>query len=297
MAQHTEEFRRAAELIKQADALLITTGAGMGVSSGLGTFRGAAAGVWPPLKKLGIDFSDMSCPRRFKEDAAFAWSFWNFRYTSYTGNPPHEGYHIIKSWCDQKKFGGFSETSNIDGHWEACGFDPSRVCEIHGTIRYLQCQRHDSSCSHYDKIWPTPHELIFNMTIDPNTDKVTNELPTCPGCGGVARPAVLMFGDGRVQYNRISNQHQNLNKWLREVTSNNGKLVVLELGAGVAISSIRGSSFDTCSKYNAPLIRINPEHPELKTDKYSPEPTNTTFEFIGLPLGALEAITGINNFM
>ena len=28
-----------------------------------------------------IDFSQMSNPSRFAEDARFAWSFWNFRYT------------------------------------------------------------------------------------------------------------------------------------------------------------------------------------------------------------------------
>jgi NAD-dependent SIR2 family protein deacetylase len=77
------QLLQAAKIIKAADALLINTGAGMGVSSGLGTFRGKAAGVWPPLAKLGIDFSDMSCPDRFQEDPTFAWSFWNFRYTRF----------------------------------------------------------------------------------------------------------------------------------------------------------------------------------------------------------------------
>lgn len=39
-----EELRKAAEYIHHADALLINTGAGMGVGSGIGTFRGKAAG-------------------------------------------------------------------------------------------------------------------------------------------------------------------------------------------------------------------------------------------------------------
>ena len=39
------KIRRAAELIFRADALLITTGAGMGVDSGLATYRGRNAGV------------------------------------------------------------------------------------------------------------------------------------------------------------------------------------------------------------------------------------------------------------
>lgn len=45
-------FGRAAEAVASADALLITTGAGMGVDSGLGTFRGRNAGVWRAAASL-----------------------------------------------------------------------------------------------------------------------------------------------------------------------------------------------------------------------------------------------------
>ena len=38
--------KRVAKLYHQADCLLINTGAGMGVASGLGTFRGKNAGIW-----------------------------------------------------------------------------------------------------------------------------------------------------------------------------------------------------------------------------------------------------------
>jgi len=71
---------RASEMIKEADMIWIGTGAGMGVASGLGTFRGVNAGVWPPLKKLGLDFTDLSDPVWFEKDAALGWSFWFFRF-------------------------------------------------------------------------------------------------------------------------------------------------------------------------------------------------------------------------
>lgn len=56
----------AARLIADADALLICTGAGMGVASGYGTFRGASAGVWPPLLKYqpAIPFQQVSVATR-----------------------------------------------------------------------------------------------------------------------------------------------------------------------------------------------------------------------------------------
>merc|ERR1719310_2375533 len=63
----------AAQALRKADALLICTGAGMGVDSGLGTFRGRNAGVWAPLRALQMDFSEMSCPSWFEEDPRLAW--------------------------------------------------------------------------------------------------------------------------------------------------------------------------------------------------------------------------------
>ena len=54
-----ESARRAAQLIEQADALVIAAGAGMGVDSGLPDFRGNE-GMWkayPALGRAKIDFT------------------------------------------------------------------------------------------------------------------------------------------------------------------------------------------------------------------------------------------------
>jgi NAD-dependent SIR2 family protein deacetylase len=51
-------IERAVRAVRDADALLITAGAGMGVDSGLPDFRGNE-GFWrayPPMAKLGIQF-------------------------------------------------------------------------------------------------------------------------------------------------------------------------------------------------------------------------------------------------
>ena len=54
----TADYARCAELIAQADGLLITAGAGMGVDSGLPDFRGAQGfwGVYPALGRARIAF-------------------------------------------------------------------------------------------------------------------------------------------------------------------------------------------------------------------------------------------------
>lgn len=214
-------YEQAAAWIKEADALLFTTGAGMGVASGIGTFRGVNAGVWPPLEKRGIDFSEMSCPRQFEVNERFAWSFWNFRYACYTGNEPHKGYHILREWGEKKPAGYFCFTSNIDGHWEAAKVPSDRVYECHGSVRFMQCQRRDKACPLYKAIWPTDPSTVLSMEIDPETDAVSenSELPKCSGCGKTARPNVLMFGDYGVVHERIDGQSDNYKKWKGTLSS------------------------------------------------------------------------------
>lgn len=63
--------------------------------------------------------------------------------------------------------------------------------EIHGSILYTQCagvslEKTLPECQ--EDIWPTPDDVMKAMVIDPETDRVTNEIPKCRNCGIVARP-------------------------------------------------------------------------------------------------------------
>lgn len=122
----------------------------MGVDSGLGTFRGRNAGVWPPLKALKVDFSEMSCPEWFETDPRLGWAFWHFRHQAYTKGSPHAGYDILAKWGGRMPSGFFSVTSNIDGHWERTeGVGPDKVHECHGAVTHMQCVNDDGT------IWKT----------------------------------------------------------------------------------------------------------------------------------------------
>ncbi|CAK8996429.1 NAD-dependent protein deacylase (Regulatory protein SIR2 homolog) [Durusdinium trenchii] len=150
----------AAEHISKADALLICTGAGMGVDSGLGTFRGRNAGVWPPLKAMQMDFSEMSSPDWFDTDPRLAWAFWRFRHQAYTLGEPHRGYSLLAEWGNKMKYGLFSVTSNIDGHWDRTeGVGPAKVWERHGALTRMQCVEDDES------IWPTDAKDLTSIEV------------------------------------------------------------------------------------------------------------------------------------
>jgi len=114
----SEDIRRAAAAIHGAKALVFTSGAGMGVDSGLPDFRGPQ-GFWrayPALRDRGIKLSSMSTPHWFKDDPTFAWGFFGHRYNLYKNAEPHDGFRIILNWCRKMENGYFAFTSNVDGH-------------------------------------------------------------------------------------------------------------------------------------------------------------------------------------
>jgi NAD-dependent SIR2 family protein deacetylase len=248
----TESVVLAAAKIKQAAALIITAGAGMGVDSGLPDFRGPA-GFWrayPHYEKLGIAFEQAANPRRFAEDPTLAWGFYGHRLHLYRHTKPHQGFYILKKWIETFKLPYFVITSNVDGAFQQAGFDPDHILEIHGSIHYLQCNR---PCSR--AIW----ENDFAVPIDMTTMRAHHQhLPLCPKCGQLARPNILMFSDYAWISDRTDDQENNWDLFYRPLYHQ--KIVVIELGAGEAVPTIRITSerLTGNGSGNAFLVRINP---------------------------------------
>src|SRR5262245_41039497 len=182
-----DRYRRAAEAICSADALLIGAGAGMGVDSGLPDFRGDE-GFWkayPPFR--GRSFAHLSTPHWFRTDPPLAWGFFGHRLHLYRAKSPHAGFAVLRRWAERAPPGCFVFTSNVDGHFQRAGFPEERVLECHGSIHHLQCAER---CT--PDVWPADG---VEVEVDEATVRARSELPRCPRCGAVARPNILMFGD------------------------------------------------------------------------------------------------------
>ena len=188
MSSH-DEIERAARWLADADALLITAGAGMGIDSGLPDFRGPGGfwRVYPALGKAGIQFEAIANPAAFARDPRLAWGFYGHRLGLYRRTVPHAGFTLLRDLAAGKKHGARVFTSNVDGQFQQAGFAADHVCEVHGSIHHLQCA---AGCS--DRIWPATD---FRPDVDAEYCRLRNELPQCPACGGLARPNILMFGD------------------------------------------------------------------------------------------------------
>lgn len=267
----TDLIKQAAERIAEAESLLITAGAGMGVDSGLPDFRGND-GFWrlyPKYAEQKLSFADLANPSWFHTHPERAWGFYGYRYNLYRDTQPHEGFRILKSWLAQKLVSGFVYTSNVDGHFQKAGFNPAQVYECHGSIQHLQCVHSDCN----GKVWPTKH---LNIQVNPDTLLAISSLPRCPDCGGIARPNILMFNDWDWLDNRAREQYRYYQQWSESTKKQN--IAIIEIGAGVSVGRIRSiGDIDPHS-----LIRINPRHPDGR---------NGT---ISLAMDALEALTAIN---
>lgn len=261
-------LNRAAALVADADGLLITAGAGMGVDSGLPDFRGDA-GFWkayPPLAQTRISFRTIARQTTFHDTPELAWGFYGHRLALYRATVPHAGFALLHDWAKTKEHGSFVYTSNVDGQFQKAGFDENRIAECHGSIHHLQCL---AAC--VGDIW-NADELIPD--IDMATCMLRSPLPRCPHCGGLARPNILMFEDWTWLPRRTDAQVGRFAAWIKKPE----RLVTVELGAGTAIPTIRNKG----QLLDAPLIRINPvEYSIHRRDAVS------------IPLGSLDGLQRI----
>ena len=266
-------LEQAAALITDADLLVIAAGAGMGVDSGLPDFRGDQ-GFWqayPALARARMAFASVASPDTFRADPALAWGFYGHRLKLYRHTVPHAGFATLKRWSERMATGYGVFTSNVDGQFQRAGFDPQRLHECHGSIHHLQCL---TPCG--DDIWSADG---FQPDVDNDACRLLNTAPACPHCGALARPNILMFGDWGWNERRAAMQEARLHALLDKAR----RPLVVELGAGVAIPSVRNFGQQVVQRHGGRMIRINPREPQV-----------AGIRDVGLALGALAGLDAVD---
>lgn len=246
-------------IIEDAEAVIITAGAGMGVDSGLPDFRGNE-GFWkayPPIAKLGYEFAEMANPSLFESNPKLAWGFYGHRLKLYRDTIPHDGFKMLFELVKKKNNNYFVFTSNVDGQFQKAGFDEEKIYEVHGSIHHLQCTQ---PCT--QSIW---ENNIGNIKIDIDTLEAQS-LPKCKMCDSLSRPNILMFGDWSFIGKRSDKQASRFHNWTMK--NKNKKIVIIEIGAGSAVPTIRsfGDRFSKTEE-NTTLIRINPREYDVLDEK------------------------------
>lgn len=260
-----------------ADALVIAAGAGMGVDSGLPDFRGNE-GFWrtyPALEKANLKFAEVATPQTFEQNPSLAWGFYGHRLSLYRKTVPHAGFHILQRWAERMPLGARVFTSNVDGQFQRAGFSQSQIHECHGSIHHLQCINLCTS-----SVWSADQ---FVPQVDADNCRLMNSPPRCLNCGEIARPNVLMFNDLHWAEDRSLTQAGIEAKWLATIAESQARIVVVEMGAGTSIPSVRHFSHRVSHELGGCIIRINPRESQVPSSRD-----------IGIAAGSLDALRGVD---
>ncbi len=155
--------------LRAASRVTVVTGAGVSAASGIPTFR-AAEGLWRNFRA-----EDLATPEAFARDPRTVWEWYDWRRQTIARCRPNPAHEVLASWS--RRFPAFTlVTQNVDGLHEL-----ARTCNVvrfHGSIWELACW---SGCG--AALWQDDRASLPELP------------PRCPGCGGIARPGVVWFGE------------------------------------------------------------------------------------------------------
>jgi NAD-dependent deacetylase len=159
-------LEKVVQRLKETEALVVITGAGISAESGIPTFRGSD-GLWKTYRA-----EELATPWAFEQDPRTVWEWYDWRRGIIVKAEPNAGHLAIKKMEDLfNRF--FLITQNVDGLHGRTGI--KNLVEIHGNLWRVRCQKEGITAMLYD--WP-----------------LTDLPPTCE-CGGLLRPDVVWFGE------------------------------------------------------------------------------------------------------
>jgi NAD-dependent deacetylase len=156
-----------ADLIREHRPCVVLTGAGISTESGIPDFR-SPTGIWAtydPMEYATID--------AFLRDPVKVWDFYGRRLQMLGDAEPNDGHRALAE-LEERGWVKAVVTQNIDRLHERAG--SRALVEVHGSIRTSSCL----DCG-------TVVRLADVVELLP--------VPTCPACGRVLKPDVVMFGE------------------------------------------------------------------------------------------------------
>lgn len=175
----SEDIARARQLLYDAGAVIVLTGAGVSAESGVPTFRGAG-GLWKEFRP-----EELATPEAFARDARLVWEWYAWRRTLVAACAPNAAHRSLAEWALRSRKVTIV-TQNVDGLHaraarEAAGGDDAAAAlpvEVHGSLLRDRCSGCDARSE------PVPVDATSSAT-----------LPRCTRCGALLRPDVVWFGE------------------------------------------------------------------------------------------------------
>jgi len=159
-------YQQACKWILASKHIVVFTGAGISVESGIPPFRGEN-GLWAKYNPIFLDTS------YFKANPKESWELIKVIFYDFFGRAkPNDAHRILAKW-EKDKLIQTIITQNIDNLHQEAG--SKKILEFHGTAQTLSC----IDChKQYDSF------------------KFLNSLPpSCPDCGGLLKPNFVFFSE------------------------------------------------------------------------------------------------------
>lgn len=155
--------------LRNARRVTVLTGAGVSAASGVPTFRGPG-GLWRQHRP-----EELATPQAFARDPRLVWEWYAWRRELISACRPNRAHEVLAAWTRRHPDYRLI-TQNVDDLHVRAG--SARLIRLHGSIWELACW---NACGGSGS-W--------------RDDRVPLPLPPqCPHCGGLARPAVVWFGE------------------------------------------------------------------------------------------------------
>lgn len=163
---------RLAQYFRDAERIVVFTGAGISTESGIPDFR-SPGGVWSKMKPIYFqEFVGSEAKRREAWTRVFSGA------AGWVGKQPNAGHHAVARLIASGK-GSSVITQNVDNLHQASGIPDSKVIELHGNASYAKCLE----CGERHEL-----EDLRPVFVD------RGEIPTCRACSGLVKTATISFG-------------------------------------------------------------------------------------------------------
>jgi NAD-dependent deacetylase len=169
------------------ELVLVTTGAGISLASGIPTFRGTDPdAVWKR------DVMELATARFFFEDPVGSWRWYLSRFGSLgekRPNPAHLALAALERWQAARGGDFLVVSQNVDTLHEQAG--SRSLVKVHGRADRVRCSR--VGCANGAPRGWLPRAGCGEEAFLRDPGKAT--LPRCPACGSVLRQHVLLFDE------------------------------------------------------------------------------------------------------
>ena len=221
--------------------ILVVTGAGISLASGIPTFRGQDPGaLW---KK---DVTELGTFRYFSQDPVGSWRWYLSRFERTVGakaNPAHTALVAFERLCADQGGEMLLVTQNIDGLHRQAG--SGNLIEVHGRADRVRCPRQGCTNGAPDGSLPRTDFDLEGFLADPS--RAT--LPRCPRCQAVMRQHVLWFDE-------YYDSHRDY-QWPRVLEAAASAEAVLFVGTSFSVG-VTDLILHTALQRGAPVLSIDP---------------------------------------